>query len=237
MKIISIIPARGNSKSIPLKNLSKLNDKPLIYYSIKQSLKCKLIQRTIVSTDNKLIAKIAKKYGAEVPFLRPKKISEDHSKDLGFFRHLIRWLKDNENYKPDLIVQLRPTNPFRSQKSILESIKLMVKNPKADCLRTISIPERSPYKMWVKKGKYIKHFMKKTNKQYFNSDRRKLPKIYWHDGVIDIVRFKTIEKYNDLIGKKILYLENKSPYLIDIDCKKDLKIANLLVKNKEIKLL
>ena len=79
--------------------------------------------------------------------------------------------------------------------------------------------------------------MKKTNKQYFNSDRRKLPKIYWHDGVIDIVRFKTIEKYNDLIGKKILYFENKSPYLIDIDCKKDLKIANLLVKNKEIKLL
>ncbi len=237
MKIISIIPARGNSKSIPLKNLSKLNQKPLIYYSIKQSLKCKLIQRTIVSTDNKLIAKTAKKYGAEVPFLRPKKISEDHSKDLGFFRHLIQWLEVNENYRPDIILQLRPTNPLRTQKMIANAIQLIKKNPKADSLRSISIPERSPYKMWVKKGKYLKYFMNKTGKQYFNSDRRKLPKIYWHDGVIDIVRYRTIKNFNDLLGNNILYLENKFPYLIDIDDKKDLRIANLLVKNKEIKLL
>ena len=79
MKILSIIPARGNSKSIKLKNLALLNNKPLIYYSIKQSLKSKIINRTIVSTDNKKIAKIAMKYGAEVPFLRPKKISKDNS--------------------------------------------------------------------------------------------------------------------------------------------------------------
>lgn len=237
MKIISIIPARGNSKSIPLKNLSKLNKKPLIYYSIKQSLRCKLIQRTIVSTDNRLIANTAKNYGAEVPFLRPKKISTDHSKDLGFFRHLIKWLDKNERYKPDLVVQLRPTNPLRSQRLILKAIKLMIKNPKADSLRSISVPERSPYKMWVKKGKYLKYFMKKNDKQYFNSDRRKLPKIYWHDGVIDIVRYRTIKKYNDLLGKNILYLENKLPYLIDIDSKNDLKIANLLVQKNEIKLL
>ena len=237
MKIISIIPARGNSKSIPLKNLSKLNRKPLIYYSIKQSLRCKLIQRTIVSTDNRLIANTAKNYGAEVPFLRPKKISTDHSKDLGFFRHLIKWLDKNERYKPDLVVQLRPTNPLRSQRLILKAIKLMIKNPKADSLRSISVPERSPYKMWVKKGKYLKYFMKKNDKQYFNSDRRKLPKIYWHDGVIDIVRYRTIKKYNDLLGKNILYLENKLPYLIDIDSKNDLKIANLLVQKNEIKLL
>jgi len=237
MKIISIIPARGNSKSIPLKNLSKLNRKPLIYYSIKQSLKCKLIQRTIVSTDNRMIANTAKKYGAEVPFLRPKKISKDHSKDLGFFRHLVEWLDENEKYRPDLVVQLRPTNPLRNQRLIFKAIKLMIKNPKADSLRSISIPERSPYKMWFKKGRYLKYFMKKTSKQYFNSDRRKLPKIYWHDGVIDILRYRTIKKYNDLLGRNILYLENKSPYLIDIDSKNDLKVANLLVKNKEIKLL
>ncbi len=237
MKIISIIPARGNSKSIPLKNLSKLNRKPLIYYSIKQSLRCKLIQRTIVSTDNRLIANTAKNYGAEVPFLRPKKISTDHSKDLGFFRHLVEWLHENEGYKPDLVVQLRPTNPLRNQRLILKAIKLMIKNPKADSLRSISLPERSPYKMWVKTGKYLKYFMKKNDKQYFNSDRRKLPKIYWHDGVIDIVRYRTIKKYNDLLGKKILYLENKFPYLIDIDSENDLKIANLLVEKNEIKLL
>ena len=238
MKIISVIPARGNSKSIPLKNLAKLNNKPLIYYSIKQSLKCKLINRTIVSTDSKLIAKISKKYGAEVPFLRPQNLSKDSSKDRGFFEHLLKWLKDNENYRPDLIVQLRPTNPLRSQKMILKAINSMKKNTKADSLRSISIPERSPYKMWIKKGKFLEYFMKakSKNKDYFNMDRRKLPKIYWHDGSIDIVRSKTIEKFDDLIGRKVIYLENDYPYLIDIDSKKDLKLANLLLKNGEIKI-
>ena len=237
MKIISVIPARGQSKSIHLKNISILNRKPLIYYSIKQSLKCKLIQRTIVSTDNELIAKISKKFGAEVPFLRPKNISKDSSKDIGFFRHLIEWLKINENYKPDLIVQMRPTNPLRDQKMIVKAIQLMKKNSKADSLRSISIPERSPYKMWLKNGKYLKYFMKKTKEQYFNLDRRKFPKVYWHDGSLDIVRYKTVKNFNDLLGRKVIYLENKFPYLIDIDSKQDLKIANLLVKNKEIKLL
>ena len=106
MEIISIIPARGNSKSIPLKNLSKLNNKPLIYYSIKQSLNCKHIKRTIVSTDNLLIAKTAKRLGAEVPFLRPKKISQDHSRDIGFFRHLIKWLDEYENYKLEYVADI-----------------------------------------------------------------------------------------------------------------------------------
>jgi CMP-N,N'-diacetyllegionaminic acid synthase len=238
VKIITVVPARGNSKSIPLKNLSKLNQKPLIYYSIKHSLKCKMIDRTIVSTDNKLIAKVSKKYGAEVPFLRPKNLSKDSSKDIGFFKHLLSWLKKNENYRPDLIIQLRPTNPLRNQKLISEAIKLMKKYKNADSLRSISVPERSPYKMWVKKGKYLEYFMKnKSNKKdYFNMDRRKLPKIFWHDGVIDIVRSETIENHKDLIGDKIIYIENRFPYLIDIDSPQDLKIANLLVKSGEIKL-
>ena len=237
MKIISVIPARGNSKSIPLKNLAKLNKKPLIYYSIKQSLKCKMINRTIVSTDNVLIANVAKRYGAEAPFLRPKNLSKDSSKDIGFFKHLLQWLKKNENYRPDLIIQLRPTNPVRSQKLIRKAIQLMKKNTSADSLRSISVPERSPYKMWVKKGKFLEYFMKsKSNrKDYFNMDRRKLPKIFWHDGIIDIVRSKTIENYKDLVGDKIIFIENRFPYLIDIDSQKDLKIANLLIKSGEIR--
>lgn len=239
MKIISIIPARGGSKSIPLKNLSKLNKKPLIYYSIKQSLRCKLISRTIVSTDSVLIAKIAKKYGAEAPFLRPKNLSKDTSKDIGFLKHLLKWLRKNENYRPDLIVQLRPTNPVRNTKMITKAIQLMIKNTTADSLRSISIPERSPYKMWVKKGKFLKYFMKRISKEkdYFNRDRRKLPIVYWHDGAIDIVRSKTVDNYKDLLGKKVIFFENDFPHLIDIDSSKDLRLANLLIKNREIKIL
>ena len=196
-----------------------------------------MINRTIVSTDNVLIANVAKRYGAEAPFLRPKNLSKDSSKDIGFFKHLLQWLKKNENYRPDLIIQLRPTNPVRSQKLIRKAIQLMKKNTSADSLRSISVPERSPYKMWVKKGKFLEYFMKsKSNrKDYFNMDRRKLPKIFWHDGIIDIVRSKTIENYKDLVGDKIIFIENRFPYLIDIDSQKDLKIANLLIKSGEIR--
>ena len=171
---ICIIPARSGSKRIKDKNIKLFNGKPIISYAIQLAKSCGLFKRIVVSTDSYKISKIAKKYGAEVPFLRPKKLAMDTSRDFGFFKHLLYWLKKNENYKPDLIVQLRPTNPIRSQKMITKAIKLMKKNVKADSLRSISIPERSPYKMWIKKGKYLKYFMKDKikGKDYYNMDRR-----------------------------------------------------------------
>lgn len=239
MKIISVIPARGGSQSIKNKNLIKLNNKPLIYYAIKQSRKSKFIKRSIVSTNDKKIAKIAKKYGAEVPFLRPNSISKNNSKDFGFFLHLINWLKKNENYTPDLIVQLRPTQPYRDVKFIDKAIQIMMKDKKADSLRSISVPERTPYKMWKIKGNYLDYIFPNTKfqkKEYFNLDRRKLQDIYWHDGVIDIVKTKTIKKYNNLTGKKIAYIKNNKEFLVDIDSKKDLKLAKIFIKKKFIKL-
>lgn len=239
MKIISVIPARGGSKSIKNKNLIKLNNKPLIYYAIKQSQKSKFIKRSIVSTNDKKIAKIAKKYGAEVPFLRPNSISKNNSKDFGFFLHLINWLKKNENYTPDLIVQLRPTQPYRDVKFIDKAIQIMMRDKKADSLRSISVPERTPYKMWKIKGNYLDYIFPNTKfqkKEYFNLDRRKLQDIYWHDGVIDIVKTKTIKKYNNLTGKKIAYIKNNKEFLVDIDSKKDLKLAKIFIKKKFIKL-
>ncbi len=238
MKIISVIPARGGSKGIKNKNIVKINSKPLIYFSIKQSLKTKLIQRTIVSTDSKKIAKISRQCGAEVPFLRPKSISNDAAKDYSFFSHLIKWLKKNENYTPDLIVQLRPTQPFRSIKLLQKAIELMIKDKKADSLRSISIPERTPFKMWIKKGRYLKYFVNKKSfikKEYFNMDRRKLPKVYWHDGIVDIVRSNTLKKYKNLTGKKIAYIFSNNDYLIDIDTEKDLKLLKIFLKKKLIK--
>ena len=239
MKIISVIPARGGSQSIKLKNIVRVNSKPLIAYSIQQSLRSSLISRTIVSTDNKKIAKISKKFGAEVPFLRPKSISKNSSSDIGFFVHLVNWLKKNENYEPDLIVQLRPTQPLRSVKLINKAIKKMIYDKSADSLRSISTPERTPYKMWFKKNNRLNYLFSKTKfekKQYFNLDRRKLPKVYWHDGVIDIVRTRTIKKFKNITGRNITFIETNNDYLIDIDTKADLDFLNILIKKKIVKL-
>ena len=103
-KILAIIPCRSGSKSLKNKNILKIFNKPLVYYSIFFAKKCKFIDRVIVSTDSKKYKKICEKYGAEVPFLRPKRISKDNSLDVDCFKHAISWLKVNYNYNPDIII-------------------------------------------------------------------------------------------------------------------------------------
>ena len=115
-KILCLIPARSGSKGLPHKNIKEFNGIPLIVHSILQAINCKYSSkiRIIVSTDSQEYADIANQWGAETPFLRPVEISQDTSIDYEFIKHSLDWLSENENYKPDIILQLRPTYPTRS---------------------------------------------------------------------------------------------------------------------------
>ena len=112
MNILSIIPARGGSKSIPLKNIVKIQNKPLLYYTVTASLNSKLITRTIVSTDNQKIAKVAELLGAEV-IKRPKKLASDTSSVELTIQHTVDHLKKTEDYIPDIIILLQNTSPLK----------------------------------------------------------------------------------------------------------------------------
>ena len=90
--IIAVIPARANSKGVPNKNILPLNNIPLIAYSIKAAQKSRYIDRIIVSTDSEEYANISREYGAETPFLRPDKYSQDHSNDIEFLKHMLDWI-------------------------------------------------------------------------------------------------------------------------------------------------
>ena len=125
-----LIPARGNSKGIKNKNLKKINDIALVCHSINFAKKLNSIARIVVSTDSKKIAKISKKFGASVPFIRPAKFATDNSKDLDVFIHYIDWLKKNHYQIPGLIIHLRPTTPFRSLNIVNQAIKIIHKNKK-----------------------------------------------------------------------------------------------------------
>jgi len=113
LEVLALIPARGGSKSIPRKNIKPLAGFPLIAYSIAAGIAAETVTRVIVSTEDEQIAKIAKSYGAEVPFLRPAEFALDNTPDLPVFEHALKWLQENEQYEPNIIVQLRPTSPFR----------------------------------------------------------------------------------------------------------------------------
>ena len=108
-QILALIPARGGSKGVPRKNVMMLDGKPMIAYSILQAQASQRINRVVVSTDDEEIAAVAREWGAEVPFMRPAEYAQDLSPDIDVFRHALTWLRDNQNYEPEMVVHLRPT--------------------------------------------------------------------------------------------------------------------------------
>jgi N-acylneuraminate cytidylyltransferase len=234
IEIHAVIPARSGSKGVKSKNIRKINNKELIGYTIETAKKIKLINKIIVSTDSKKIKKISEKFGAEVPFLRPLKFSKDSSTDLEVFKHYILWLKKNKKKIPTLIVHLRATTPFRSEKKIIKAIKLMLKKKNASCLRSFKYSDFSPYKMWSYKSKdIIKPILYyKKNLESHSLSRQKLPKTFNHIGIVDIVRPEKTILQNSMCGKAVIPLLFKSSNLknyVDIDTEEDLKKANFII--------
>lgn len=219
MEILSIIPARGGSKGLPKKNILPLNGHPLIAYSIKASLNETKINRTICSTDSEEIAHIARKYGAEVPFLRPAKISNDTSTDLENFIYTLKKLRKEENYTPDLIVQLRPTSPLRKKSFISDAIELICSDKKIDSVRAISYPDHTPFKMWnINKKGFLKPILYlKDNPEPYNAQRQLLPIVYAQTGTVEVIKNSTILKKNSVTGNIIKPLFIDQNYFIDID--------------------
>ncbi|MCM8761209.1 MAG: acylneuraminate cytidylyltransferase family protein, partial [Candidatus Omnitrophica bacterium] len=122
--ILAIIPARGGSKGLPRKNVKDLAGKPLIAWTIREALKCGCIDRVIVTTDDKEIANISARYGAEIPFLRPKRLSLDRTETIDVILHAINWLRD-EGCDYDVVVVLQPTSPLRVAGDITSALKML----------------------------------------------------------------------------------------------------------------
>ena len=232
IEVLSIIPARSGSKGLPNKNILPLLGHPLIAYSIKASLQSNMITRTIVSTDSKNIADISKKYGAEIPFMRPSTIAEDMSTDFEVFDHALSWLKDNDNYKPDFIVQLRPTSPVRKVKIIDSCIKSFISS-NADSLRVITPSPITPYKMWVvKDNEMIKPLLNINGViEPYNQPRQLLPQTYWQVGFIDVIRIATILEKRSMSGNQIMPYIIKNEFAVDIDDMKSFGYAGDIIDN------
>ncbi len=161
MEVLAVVPARGGSKGIKRKNLVDFVGKPLVAYSIEHALACSSITRTIVSTDDEEIARVSGALGAEVPFMRPRELAEDHVLDLPVFIHALEFLAKKENYSPDIVVHLRPTTPYRKPEWIDEAVALLIHHPEAHSVRSVSIPEKHPYRMFtINSEGYLEPIMK-----------------------------------------------------------------------------
>ena len=225
VQILCIIPARSGSKGIKNKNIMDFNGKPLLAWSIEQAQKCNYKMKIIVSTDSQEYADIAIKYGAEVPFLRPSEISNDLATDFEFINHCVNWLKTNENYSCDIILQLRPTSPTRNVEDINKAVELFIENRnKFDSLRSVIPFEKSPFKMYSLNDNNLIPLFNEVNgiKEPYNQPRQILPQFYLHNGYIDILN-TTILNDNTISGKNILPFIMDDNNNLDIDVIDDLK--------------
>ena len=238
-EVLALIPARGGSKSIPRKNIVDFAGFPLIAYSIAAGLAAETVTRVIVSTDDEEIAAISRRYGAETPFLRPGAHSLDQTPDLPVFVHALEWLSENEDYHPDIVVQLRPTSPFRRVRHIDESVYRLIERPEADAVRTVCIPFQNPFKMWRigPDGLMIPLGIELgIPAEPYNQPRQALPEVYWQTGYVDAAWADTILTKNSMTGDAILPLVIDPSEWIDIDSPDDWRRAERLIESGEITL-
>ena len=228
IKILCIIPARSGSKGIPHKNIMDFKGKPLLSWSIEhtQQSKYRKNMKIIVSTDSEKYVEISKQYGAEAPFLRPKNISGDTSSDFECIKHCVDWLKENENYEPDIILHLRPTQPCRRVEHLNKAIETFInQRENYDSLRSVIPIEKSPYKMYSINNEELTPLFDEVNniKEPYNQARQLLPQCYLHNGYIDILNTDILTN-NTISGTKIYPFVMDMDNNIDIDEKKDIPL-------------
>jgi len=232
-KVVAVITARVGSKGLPNKNIKILLGKPLIYYTIKAALGSKFIDRVIVSTDGKKIAKIAKRYGAEIPFLRPAYLATDTAHTPPVVEHAINYLEKNEGYNVDIVVTLQPTNPLRKTRHIDLGIKKF-SNANTDSL--VGIKEAFPpwWLFKLKKHKVVPFIEFKRGINAFNLERQQLPKVYQANGALYVTKRDYLKRAKSLINpKSCTYLLMDEESSLDINTPLDFKIIEYILKTRK----
>jgi N-acylneuraminate cytidylyltransferase len=234
-EVLAIVQARGGSKGLPRKNLRLLRGHPLLAYSIASALAARSITRVIMSTDDEEIAEVAQQYGAGVPFMRPAELAADDTPDFPLFEHAIQWLAGHEDYRPEIVVQLRPTTPLRPRGLLDESVRILCQHPTADCVRGVTIPKQTPYKMW-RDGQdgAILPLMETSFPEPYNMPRQKLPMAYWQTGHVDAIRTATITHKHSLTGRHVRPILIDGNYCVDIDTIVDFDLAERAIEQKHL---
>lgn len=234
-EVLAIVQARGGSKGLPRKNLRLLRGHPLVAYSIASGLAARSITRVIMSTDDQEIAEVAQQYGAGVPFMRPAELAADDTPDYPLFEHAIEWLAKHEDYRPDIVVQLRPTTPLRPRGMLDEAVRILIDHPTVDCVRGVTVPKQTPYKMW-RDGQdgAILPLMETSFLEPYNMPRQKLPMAYWQTGHVDAIRTSTITQKHSLTGTLVRPILIDGNYCVDIDTLVDFDLAERAIEQKQL---
>jgi len=227
-RILAIIPARGGSKGIPNKNIMAISGKPLIAYTIEAGKKSKYIDEIMVSTDSEDIKGIAHQYGAKIPFLRPKDLSNDSAKSIDVVMHAIEFYK-NKNVSFDYVILLQPTSPLRTFEHLDKAIEKLIESNKTSLVSVCEVDE-NPVLMRSIENEKLKEVI---SFEGTNLRRQDLPTFYKFNGAL------YINSINMLVHQKKFVDENTIPYVmdkessIDIDTMLDARLVELIIKERK----
>ena len=223
---ICIIPARGGSKRIKNKNIINFFGKPLIYYSITAAKKSNLFKRIIVSTDSEKIANIAIKFGAEVPFLRSKKLSNDFTTSTDVIRDCV---KNISSEKVPYHFCIYPTSIFIKKKDLRDAFKKM-KKTNSDFLISVSEFNSSPYRSLKLIGKDRVDF---NSYKYANSRSQDLPLMFHDAGSFYIYKTNALLKKRKKLPKRTTFFNLSRLDFLDINDQVDIDLAKIQFKYKK----
>ena len=231
MNILCIIPARKNSKGIVNKNIKLIHNKPLIFYTISEAKKSKIINDIVISSDSLNIKRISKKYNIKNFSLRPKHLASDKSTIDKTLKYELQRIEKIKKKKYEIIVLLQPTSPLRKGRIIDKSINFFLKNYKQyDSLITISkFEEPNPFKTFIIQNKKLKKLINHRTKSD-TPPRQEFPEVYIPNGMIYIFKRINVLKKEKILGKNIYGYKTTSNF-VNIDNKKDLILAKKFLKN------
>jgi CMP-N,N'-diacetyllegionaminic acid synthase len=215
--VLAIIPARAGSKGIPNKNIRPFRGRPLLVHSIEQALAARTVDRVLVSTDSPEYAEIARRHGADVPFLRPAEIAGDLSTDLEVFEHALGWLAAHEGYRPEICVHLRPTYPTRRAEDIDRAVRMLREHPDDDSVRSVAPAPETPFKMWFLSddGTLRPVVTDPAYPEAYNRPRQELPRTFLQNAAVDVVRARVVREQHSMTGRRILGMLMDSIHDID----------------------
>lgn len=227
MKPICFIAARGGSKGVPRKNIRMFGNKPLIAYTIEKSIKSKIFSHVVVSTEDNEIARIARQYGAEVPFMRPKKIAADTTGMAEVMLHGITELY-SLGYEFEIFINRDCTVPFIRDSDIVSSIKLL-KQKKCDAVYAVYVQHFNPYFNMLEIGSngYVRFSKKMKNRPHRRQDA---PKVYQLNGLF-VYDAKKFLKFKTQYPPKGLPWIIPAETGIMIDTELEFRMAEMMLKN------
>ena len=227
--VAALVTARGGSKGIPRKNVVAVAGKPLIAWTIEAALGSSVLDRVVVSTDDEEIARVSKEWGAEVPFYRPAELSRDDSPSIAAVNHAIRWLEENQNYRPDALLLLQPTSPLRTAEDIRNAVQLLFER-NAKAVVSVYQPHTHPY--WFKKitqDGYLANFLEGAVEHVRRQD---LPPVYALNGSIFLARREILLHEETFCPAQTCAYIMPEERSLDIDSPADLRLANFLLTHE-----